>query len=256
MLAIAPSSTTCAAWRHSWLADGHKPSRPLSSRGSPEPVERASPEPGGQGSPEPRDGLVRARRAGLHPAGGRGRRTTFAGLCNFPLCDTNPRYQNRHVRPKRFREINHPYFVTSATLDRQPLFANPHSAAMFIDVLYWTRARYEYLLLAFVVMPDHFHLLAVPRGDDTISQLVRFIKGRFARLHNGDLSKQGAIWQASFHDRVARTETDIEQFVAYIELNPVRAGLSEDPAAYPFSSANPALKTDLRAYLGGCEVDS
>ena len=218
-------------------------------------MERRSPELVGQGSPEPWDGAPQSPWGRASPCRGSGRRTTFAGLCNFPLCDTNPGYQNRHVRPKRFREINHPYFVTSATLDRQPLFANPHSAAMFIDVLYWTRARYEHLLLAFVVMPDHFHLLAVPRGDDTISQLVRFIKGRFARLHNGDLSKQGAIWQASFHDRVARTETDIEQFVAYIELNPVRAGLSEDPAAYPFSSANPALKTDLRAYLGG-EVDS
>ena len=119
------------------------------------------------------------------------------------------------------------------------------------DVLYETSKRYEFHLLSFVIMPDHFHAIVVPRPGDTISQVMRFIKGRYARLHNERVPAFGAVWQPSFFDRAVRREEDLFQFIDYIEDNPVKAGLVLDPKDYPFCSANLNCPTSINLYLTG-----
>ncbi|MDO8613234.1 MAG: transposase [Dehalococcoidia bacterium] len=154
------------------------------------------------------------------------------------------------TRIKRFHVTNYPYFVTSATLGRLAIFADLAAASHLRDVLYETRTRYKFLLLGFVIMPDHLHAVVVPRPGDKISQVMRFIKGTFARRYNESRNATGPVWQPSFYDRVVRDERGLMEVLTYVTGNPVRAGLCSDPSEYRFSSAHAACPTDLAAYLG------
>jgi REP element-mobilizing transposase RayT len=121
---------------------------------------------------------------------------------------------------------------------------------MVVEAIQVVRQRNEAFILAYAVMPDHLHLLVVPRADLTLSRVMRAIKGSSARQINLIEGTRGPIWQQSFHDRVIRDEMHLQTTVAYIHRNPVAAGLASTPNEYEFSSAFVNASTDLEAYLG------
>ena len=114
-----------------------------------------------------------------------------------------------------------------------------------LDVLQETGRRYRFEVLAFAVMPDHLHVLVVPRVGDTAAQVVRFIKGTFARRWNIERERKGTVWQAGFYERMIRDERSLAEVIAYIEMNPVVAGLAERPEDWPFGSASDPAAWDL-----------
>jgi len=151
----------------------------------------------------------------------------------------------------RFDSEGQPYFVTAVTFDRRPIFRSAPVAELFIEVLYKTRAKYGFLLLGFVVMPDHVHVLVLPHRRNRISDVARFIKGTFARAYNIGIGGSGSVWQRSFYERMIRNEAALREVLAYIDENPVVGGLAEEPSQYAFGSASGRYETDLISYLGG-----
>ena len=99
-------------------------------------------------------------------------------------------------------------------------------------------------------MPDHFHAILVPEPRDTISAVMRYIKGTFARRYNAANDSGGAVWQPRFYDSAIRSERELMVRIRYVEENPVRAGLVKRPEQYPFSSAAQDWRSDLALYLG------
>jgi putative transposase len=100
-------------------------------------------------------------------------------------------------------------------------------------------------------MPDHFHAVIVPRSGDTISAVMRYVKGAFARWYNASCGSQGAVWQPRFYDVAIRSEQELSQRIAYVEENPVQARMVDSPSEYPYSSAFPGWRSDLEGYMGG-----
>jgi putative transposase len=146
---------------------------------------------------------------------------------------------------------NQAFFVTAKTALRKPLFRNSRIAAMFLRELEHCREKLGFLLLSFVVMPDHVHLIVVPGPTADLPRIMQHVKGRFARVLNLARGDSGAIWQSRFYESAVRTEVQLKRWVRYIEENPVRAGLAATPETYVFSSASGALAVDLECYLGG-----
>ena len=94
----------------------------------------------------------------------------------------------------------------------------------------------DYRLLAWVVMPNHVHLL-VEIWQSPQAQLVKNWKGFTARRINRALGRRGKLWQDDYWDRYIRGEAHYRKVVHYIEWNPVKAGLVKAPDQWPFSSA-------------------
>jgi REP element-mobilizing transposase RayT len=91
-------------------------------------------------------------------------------------------------------------------------------------------------LHAFVIMPNHVHLLCTPVVS--IAELVRRVKGPTALLANGLLGQRGQkFWQEEYFDRIVRNDGEFGRIVRYIEWNPVKAGLVANPEQYRWSSA-------------------
>ncbi len=148
----------------------------------------------------------------------------------------------------RFLLDNQSYHVVSTTRDRARVFLDPDCASLVVEALQFLR-RERAFVLAYVVMPDHFHGLLVPRGGATISQAMQSIKGYTARRVNELLGRRGPLWQRSFYDQMIRDERDLVTTVEYVHMNPVVAGLAEEPGAYPFFSAGREDLIDLNAFL-------
>jgi putative DNA methylase len=95
----------------------------------------------------------------------------------------------------------------------------------------------RYRLSAWVIMPNHLHILFVPCAGYELSQILQYFKGYTARMANRILQRQGAFWMEDYFDRFVRNESHFNHAIAYIENNPVKAGLCEKPGDWIFSSA-------------------
>ena len=154
-------------------------------------------------------------------------------------------------QPRKLRRINiegQCYHVSSVTLARRPIFAEPACATILSDAIQFVRSKRAFVL-AQAVMPDHFHALIVPKAPYEISQIMQTIKGYSSREINRIEATKGSIWQAGFYDRVIRDDKQLEMTIAYIEANPVKAGLVTRAGDYPWSSAHGSIATDLAAWL-------
>jgi len=96
--------------------------------------------------------------------------------------------------------------------------------------------RQFYQLRAWVVMPNHVHLLILPQVPVTV--LMRWLKGSTARHANRILGRTGQpFWQDESYDHYLRQANQVDRTVAYIEQNPVSAGLVGSAERWPWSSA-------------------
>lgn len=96
----------------------------------------------------------------------------------------------------------------------------------------------SYSLLAWVIMPNHVHVLIETLTDAPVGELVRGWKGPVAREANRLLGRSGRFWEPEYHDRYIRDADHLQRAVLYLHNNPVVAGLVVDPVEWPFSSAH------------------
>ena len=95
----------------------------------------------------------------------------------------------------------------------------------------------RYLLHAWVIMPNHVHVLITPRGSHTLSNILHSWKSFTAKQANALLATKGAFWAPEYFDRAIRDETHYANTIAYFAINPVKAGLCKEPQHWRFSSA-------------------
>jgi putative DNA methylase len=95
----------------------------------------------------------------------------------------------------------------------------------------------RYRLLFWVVMPNHLHLLLTPCPGHSISDILHSLKSFTSQMANRKLRRQGKFWQEDYFDRYIRDGKHFADVVAYIESNPVKAGLCSEPKDWRFSSA-------------------
>ena len=92
---------------------------------------------------------------------------------------------------------------------------------------------------AWVIMPNHVHLLILPRV--ALPKITHWIKGRTARDANRLLCRRGQpFWQHESYDHWVRSQKELHRIARYIEENPVSAGLAATPDDWPWSSATSA----------------
>jgi putative transposase len=120
------------------------------------------------------------------------------------------------------------FFVSSQTVERQPFFRHERWAILMQDIFQHYRGE-SYLLHAYVVMPDHFHLLISPKGS--LERAMQKIKGGFSFRAKSAFGWKYNIWQPWFSDHRIRDAQDWDCHIAYMRHNPVKNKLclsSED----------------------------
>jgi putative transposase len=137
---------------------------------------------------------------------------------------------------RRYYEHNVPYFVTTVTNDRAPLFKSERLCRILLVTIEYHKTIFDFSVQGYCVMPDHVHLILTCFGKFNLSYIMKMIKGSFARKVNKLNNKEGSCWQQRFYDEAIRNEAQLFNQLDYIHMNPVKAGLVNDPIDYPFSS--------------------
>ena len=116
-------------------------------------------------------------------------------------------------------------------------------ARLFLQTLYSYRRQGKFHLHAFVLMPEHFHLLLTPEGI-TLERAMQFIKGGYSHAVRERLGSTMEIWERGFTDHRIRDPEDFEHHRMYIHWNPVERKLVEKPCEFRYCSAFPGFKLD------------
>ncbi len=129
------------------------------------------------------------------------------------------------------------YLVTFTTYMRRDLFSNHALALDASKEIHDPRSWQKATLLAWVLMPDHWHGLIELGEGESLSELMRTFKANVSRRLRINWPGLRSVWGKSFHDRALRHEEDTIALTRYIVLNPVRAGLVCKVGDYPFWNA-------------------
>ena len=160
---------------------------------------------------------------------------------------------------KRFYGSGDLHFITASCYCRQPLLAATRNRDLFVQVLEQVRQRYQFVVVAYVVMPEHFHLLISEPEKANPSVVIQALKLGVARRilsarqrrEKQKAAQEGLrlnpvpqhIWQARFYDYNVWGGRKQMEKVRYIHRNPVRRGLVESAEQWQWSS--------FRAYTFG-----
>jgi len=145
---------------------------------------------------------------------------------------------------------HHLHFITCSCYRRLPFLRTARSRACFLSILEQTRERYRFVVVGYVVMPEHIHLLITEPEVGTPSTVMQVLKQRTARAllprkKRADALQsrlfEGAIlrkpfWQARIYDfNVWTTKKRVEK-LRYMHRNPVKRGLVSSPEEWRWSS--------------------
>ncbi|MGB6387821.1 MAG: transposase [Terriglobales bacterium] len=143
------------------------------------------------------------------------------------------------------------HFITTSCYQRRALLGNRQNRDLFLEVLEQVRRRYHFVVVGYVVMPEHVHLLFGEPERDNPSMVMQALKQGFARrllrklrsqadLGQGHLWSEaldaGHIWQRRFYDFVVFSEKKRIEKLRYMHHNPVKRGLALEPEQWAWSS--------------------
>jgi REP element-mobilizing transposase RayT len=119
---------------------------------------------------------------------------------------------------------------------RGPTFLRrPDVAQIVLDSTHYGAEIGDYEMHAWVIMPNHVHLLLTPQVN--VARVIGSLKGATARRANELLKRSGPFWQDESYDHLVRSGDEFRRIQRYIENNPVTAGLVATPEEYVWSSA-------------------
>ena len=148
------------------------------------------------------------------------------------------------MKPGRLISPPGTYFVTSRTWRSRRLFVVENYVRVFLTTLFRYRRDGYYKIHAFVVLPEHVHLLLAPAHDVPLERAVQLIKGGSSHALGTILGRKREVWQRGFIDHRIRDAKDYAHHENYIHQNPVERKLVIRPFDYRYSSAFPGYKLD------------
>ena len=141
----------------------------------------------------------------------------------------------------------YPHHVIQRGNNRQAVFSSAADHQMLLGLLGESARKFGVALHAYVLMDNHFHLLATPSTADGLPQMMQAAGRRYVRYFNDSQGRFGTLWEGRYRATVIDAERYLLPCMAYLDLNPVRAGLVAEAKDYPWSS---------HGHYAGLRVDS
>lgn len=129
-----------------------------------------------------------------------------------------------------------PYHVTQRGNARQTVFLRESDFRVYRERLQENAKLYDLSILAYCLMPNHIHLVCIPAKETSLARALGRTAADYARFFNVQNRSCGHVWQARYYS-CPLDLAHLWNAMAYVERNPVRAGLSDHAEKYRWSSA-------------------
>lgn len=140
------------------------------------------------------------------------------------------------ARSARLVVPGQPHHLIQRGNDRRLIFQDDADHRVFLDWLGKAAQQFKVALHAYVLMPNHLHLLATPADDSGLARMMQWVGRYYVPYFNRKYERVGTLWQGRYKTAVIDSESYLMVCMRYIELNPVRAQLLTDAARYRWSS--------------------
>ncbi len=150
------------------------------------------------------------------------------------------------ARLPRLTVPGYPHHIIQRGNNREPIFAGEADYLALLGMLDEHGRQSHVAVHGYVLMSNHFHLLATPDTTEGIPQMMQSVGRRYVRYFNQRQGRTGTLWEGRYRSTLIQAERYLLACMVYIDLNPVRAGMVETPAAYQWSS---------HAHYAGSRVD-
>lgn len=129
-------------------------------------------------------------------------------------------------------------FLTQVTWRRFPLFADPAHVDLLLARLRETKERHPFHMRAWVILPDHLHLIVDPVGETSPGALMGHLKATFTIAYREmkQLPTGLMLWQKGYYAHAIAAQLDLHRHIDYIHYNPVRHRLVDKPEEWPHTS--------------------
>ena len=140
------------------------------------------------------------------------------------------------ARLPRLTLPDHPHHVIQRGNNHQLIFNTPVDYRRLLEVLEEAAKKCQVAIHAYVLMSNHFHLLATPQTVQGLPQMMQSLGRSYVRYFNATQQRSGTLWEGRYKSTLIQGERYLLACMAYIDLNPVRAGMVARPQDYPWSS--------------------
>ncbi|MBM9535719.1 transposase [Desulfobulbus alkaliphilus] len=153
-------------------------------------------------------------------------------------------------RQARFILANYPHHIIQRGHNRQNVFSGNDDYLYYLDTLATWKTQLGCKVYAYCLMANHVHLVIDP-GDtpEHLGLLMKRLAGRQTRYINAIQKRSGSLWEGRYKSSPVQTDPYLQTCCRYVELNPVRTGIVDDPADYLWSSCRAKVRCSKQPWL-------
>ena len=140
------------------------------------------------------------------------------------------------ARLPRLTLPGHLHHVIQRGNNRQPIVKTDADREVLLELVGEYAKKHQVAINAYVLMDNHVHLLLTPGTADGVPRMMQAIGRRYVRHFNARHGRTGTLWEGRYRSTLLQAERYLLPCMAYLDLNPVRAGLVTDPAQHVWSS--------------------
>ena len=140
------------------------------------------------------------------------------------------------ARLPRYFVKGQPQHIIQRGNNRELIFVHDDDYQFYLECLQSAIKKNKLWVHAYVLMTNHVHILANPETETSISKTLQSVGRRYVQYFNYTYKRTGTLWEGRYKATVIDSDQYLLTCMRYIELNPVRAGMVEQPSAYPWSS--------------------
>lgn len=140
------------------------------------------------------------------------------------------------ARLPRLTLPGYPHHIIQRGNNRQPIFDSVADYERLLSLLEEQSKKFKVAIHAYVLMSNHFHLLATPETVEGIPHMMQAVGRSYVRYFNNRHTRSGTLWEGRYRSTLIQAERYLLACMVYMDLNPVRAGMVADPKDYRWSS--------------------
>ena len=140
------------------------------------------------------------------------------------------------ARQPRLSLAGYPHHIIQRGNNRQAIFMDVADRQFFLDLLEAHSKQFGVAIHSYVLMDNHVHILATPGTAEALPGMMQAVGRRYVRYFNDRHHRTGTLWDGRYKSTLVQSESYLLTCMAYLDLNPVRAGLVAQPGDYAWSS--------------------
>ena len=140
------------------------------------------------------------------------------------------------ARLSRLTLPGYPHHIIQRGNNRQAIFTSVADYQRLLSLIDENAKKFKVEIHAYVLMTNHFHLLATPQTESGLPLMMQAVGRNYVRYFNDLQERSGTLWEGRYRSTLIQADRYLLACMAYIDLNPVRSGLTVDARDYPWSS--------------------